>query len=137
MILGASIESAKIHLSNEIYSLQEDLADKMLYFNMTAKKLGLPLINESISPIGFVGVGKPDVGYNMVRRMMNLGYYFNLSVFPSVSYNNTGLRIPINRLHTYEDIESLLKEITVQLPMALEDSQSSMSDIYKHFKLVA
>lgn len=137
MILGASIESAKIHLSNEIYSLQEDLADKMLYFNMTAKKLGLPLINESISPIGFIGVGKPDVGYNMVRRMMNLGYYFNLSVFPSVSYNNTGLRIPINRLHTYEDIESLLKEITVQLPMALEDSQSSMSDIYKHFKLVA
>jgi 7-keto-8-aminopelargonate synthetase-like enzyme len=137
MILGATIEAAKIHLSNEIYSLQEDLADKMLYFNMTAKKYALPLINESISPIGFIGVGKPDVGYNMVRRMMNQGYYFNLSVFPSVSYNNTGLRIPINRLHTYEDIDNLLKEISIQLPMALEDSQSSMSDIYKHFKLVA
>ena len=136
-ILGATIESAKIHLSNEIYTLQEELADKMLYFNMTAKKLGLPLISESISPIGFIGVGKPDVGYNMVRRMMNLGYYFNLSVFPSVSYNNTGLRIPINRMHTYEDIDNVLKEISVQLPLALEDSQSSMSEIYKHFKLVA
>ncbi len=137
MILGATIESAKIHLSNEIYTLQEELSDKMLYFNMTAKKLGLPLISESISPIGFIGVGKPDVGYNMVRRMMNLGYYFNLSVFPSVSYNNTGLRIPINRMHTYEDIENILKEISTQLPLALEDSQSSMSEIYKHFKLVA
>ena len=136
-ILGAIIESAKIHLSDEIYKLQDELADKMLFFNMTAKKLGLPLIGESISPIGFIGVGKPDVGYNMVRRMMNQGYFINISVFPSVSYNNTGLRIPINRLHTYEDIENILKEISNQLPMALEDSQSSMSDIYKHFKLVA
>ena len=136
-ILGATIESARIHLSKEIYSLQEELSDKMHYFNTTAKKLGLPLIKETNSPIGFIGVGKPDVGYNMVRRMMNKGYYFNLSVFPSVSYNNTGLRIPVNRMNTYEDIESLLQEIAIQLPMALEDSQSSMSDIYRHFKLVA
>ncbi len=137
MVLGATIEAAKIHLSPEIYTFQKELAEKMAFFNLTAKNLGLPLINETLSPIGFIGVGKPDVGYNMVRRMMNRGYYFNLSVFPSVSYNNTGLRIPINRLHTFEDIENLLKEISVQLPMALEDSHSSMSDIIKHFRLVA
>ncbi len=137
MVLGATIESAKIHLSDEIIGYQEELSQKVEYFNLTAKKLGLPLISESISPIGFIGVGKPEVGYNMVRRLMNCGYYINISVFPSVSYNNTGLRIPINRMHTFEDIENLLKEISVQLPMALEDSQSSMSDIYKHFKLVA
>lgn len=137
MVLGATIESAKIHLSPEIYTIQNEMTEKMAFFNKIAKKLELPLINESISPIGFIGVGKPDVGYNMVRRMMNQGYYFNLSVFPSVSYNNTGLRIPINRMNTFEDIENLLKEISVQLPMALEDSHSSMSDIIKHFKLVA
>ena len=137
MILGATIESAKIHLSKEITGYQNELADKVAHFNLTAKNLGLPLISESSSPIGFIGVGKPEVGYNMVRRLMNQGYYINISVFPSVSYNNTGLRIPINRMHTHADIESLLKEISIQLPMALEDSQSSMSDIYKHFKLVA
>ncbi len=137
MVLGATVESAKIHLSPEIYTIQNEMAEKMAFFNKIAKKLELPLINESISPIGFIGVGKPDVGYNMVRRMMNQGYYFNLSVFPSVSYNNTGLRIPVNRMNTFEDIENLLKEISTQLPMALEDSHSSMSDIIKHFKLVA
>ncbi len=73
----------------------------------------------------------------MVRRLMNQGYFFNISVFPSVSYNNTGLRIPINRNNTFEDIEDLLNEIKVQLPHALADSQSSMKDIYKSFKLVA
>ena len=133
----AFIFSIQIHLSDEIYTFQDELRLKMEYFNTTAKKLGLPLINETSSPIGFIGVGKPDVGYNMVKRMMNQGYYFNLSVFPSVSYNNTGLRIPMNRLHTYEDIENLLTEIATQLPQALEDSKSSMSEIYKHFKLVA
>ena len=137
MVLGATVESAKIHLSDEIYTFQDELRMKMEYFNSTAKKLGLPLINETNSPIGFIGVGKPDVGYNMVKRMMNQGYYFNLSVFPSVSYNNTGLRIPMNRLHTYEDIDNILNEIAKQLPQALEDSKSSMSEIYKHFKLVA
>lgn len=137
MVLGATVESAKIHLSDEIYTFQDELRLKMEYFNSTAKKLGLPLINETNSPIGFIGVGKPDVGYNMVKRMMNQGYYFNLSVFPSVSYNNTGLRIPMNRLHTYEDIDNILNEIAKQLPQALEDSKSSMSEIYKHFKLVA
>ncbi len=137
MILGAAIESAKIHLSDEIYTLQDELKAKIAYFNSTAKKLGLPLVNETDSPIAFIGVGKPDVGYNMVRRMMNLGYFFNLSVFPSVSYNNTGLRIPINRLLTYDDINNLLTEISIQLPKALEDSNSSMEDVIKHFKLVA
>jgi 7-keto-8-aminopelargonate synthetase-like enzyme len=137
MILGATIESAKIHMSDEIISYQQELEEKVQYFNSTAKKMGLPLIDETNSPICFIGVGKPDVGYNMVRRLMNRGFYVNLSVFPSVSYNNTGLRIPINRMHTFEDIENLLKEISFQLPKALEDSQSSMSDIYKHFKLVA
>ena len=137
MVLGATAASARIHLSPEIYSLQEEMQTKVEYFNRRAKELRLPLINESISPIGFIGVGKPDTGYNMVRRMMNQGYYFNLSVFPSVSYNNTGLRIPLNRLHTFEDIDGLLTEIATQLPQALEDSHSSMSEIYKHFKLVA
>ncbi|MBK8362771.1 MAG: hypothetical protein IPL24_03575 [Bacteroidetes bacterium] len=137
MILGAAIESAKIHLSDEIYTMQDELKAKVAFFNATAKKLELPLVNETESPIAFIGVGKPDVGCNMVRRMMNLGYFFNLSVFPSVSYNNTGLRIPINRLMTYEDIENLLTEISVQLPKALEDSNSSMADVIKHFKLVA
>lgn len=137
MILGATVESAKIHLSPEICDFQNELKAKLFFFNETAKKLGLPLINETLSPIGFIGVGKPDVGYNMVRRMMNKGYYFNLSVFPSVSYNNTGLRIPVNRMHTFEDISNLLNEIAIQLPMALEDSNSSMEEIYKHFKLVA
>jgi len=137
MILGAVIASAKIHLSPEIYSLQNQLREKVDYFNYLAESLKLPLIRESLSPIGFIGVGKPEVGYNMVRRLMKCGYYVNLSVFPSVSYNNTGLRIPINNKMTFEDIEGLLNTISEQLPFALKDTNQNMIEIYKSFKLVA
>lgn len=134
-VLGASIESAKIHLSDEIYDLQKQLQKKIKYFNQTAKLYDLPLISESNSPINFIGVGKPAVGYNMVRRMMNLGFYFNLSVFPSVSYKNTGLRIPINLHLTFEDIDGLLKNIAEQLPLALNDCESKIEEVYQAFKI--
>ncbi|MFN5318564.1 MAG: aminotransferase class I/II, partial [Bacteroidia bacterium] len=88
-------------------------------------------------PIFFIGVGKPSVGYNMVTRIMNKGYFINLSVFPSVPYKNTGLRIPITVNHSFEDIYSLLSAIAEQLPFALEDCKSSMTDIFKAFKMTA
>jgi 7-keto-8-aminopelargonate synthetase-like enzyme len=95
----------------------------------------LPLIGESNSPIFFIGVGKPGVGYNMVTRIMNKGFYINLSVFPSVPYKNTGLRIPITVNHTFEDIYNVLAVIADQLPHALADNNSSIEEINKAFKI--
>jgi len=137
MILGAVVASAKIHLTDEIYTMQNELREKINYFNTKAKSLRLPLINETDSPIMFIGVGKPETGYNMVRRLMNAGYYANISVFPSVSYNNTGLRIPINNKLTVQDIDGLLETISQELPLALEDSHASLNDVYRSFRLVA
>jgi len=137
MVLGAVIASAKIHLTDEIYTIQAELRSKILYFNAKAKELQLPLISETDSPIMFIGVGKPETGYNMVRRLMNAGFYTNISVFPSVSYNNTGLRIPVNNKLTTSDIDVILQTIAEQLPLALADSNASMNDIYKSFRLVA
>ncbi|MBK5285407.1 MAG: aminotransferase class I/II-fold pyridoxal phosphate-dependent enzyme [Bacteroidia bacterium] len=134
-VLGAAIASAKIHLSDEINKLQGDLKKRIDYFNSLAKNLQLPLISETHSPISFIGLGKPIVGYNLVRRLMNLGFYVNLSVFPSVSYNNTGLRCTLNLHQNLQDIERLLLAVKEQLPMALSDSQSSMEEIYSFFKL--
>ena len=134
-VLGASVASAHIHLDNEIYKLQNELKKRVQYFNSLAKSLQLPLVAETDSPITFIGLGKPIVGYNLVRRLMNLGYFTNLSVFPSVSYNNTGLRSTINNHQSLKDIENLLHTIAEQLPKALADSQSSMEEIYKYFRL--
>jgi 7-keto-8-aminopelargonate synthetase-like enzyme len=136
-VMGASIASAKIHLSPEIYVKQNNLMERITFFNQTAKMYELPLIKEALSPVKFVGVGKPQVGYNMVRRLMNAGYFVNLSVFPSVAYSNTGLRIPITLNHSNEDIENLLKCIAMNLPIAMKESDQTTKDLRRYFKLEA
>jgi 7-keto-8-aminopelargonate synthetase-like enzyme len=134
-MLGAIVASAKLHLSNNIKYYQNELQKRVDYFVETCKSFNLPLIGESNSPIFFIGVGKPGVGYNMVTRIMNKGFYINLSVFPSVPYKNTGLRIPLTVNHTFEDIYDLLSIIAEQLPFALKDNDSSIEEIKKAFKI--
>jgi 7-keto-8-aminopelargonate synthetase-like enzyme len=134
-MLGAIVASAKLHLNDNIKSHQAELQKRVDYFVETCKTLKLPLIGESNSPIFFIGVGKPGVGYNMVTRIMNKGFYINLSVFPSVPYKNTGLRIPLTTGHSFEDIYNLLSIIAEQLPFALKDNNSSMEEINRAFKI--
>ncbi len=134
-VLGAAVASAKIHLSADIYTLQKQLQDRIKFFNQTAKILEIPVYSNDISPVKFVCLGKPIVGYNMVSRLMNAGYYVNLSVFPSVSYNNTGMRIPLSLHMTKDDINGLLNEIAVQMPLALKECGASFKEISRFFKL--
>lgn len=133
-ILGAAVASAKIHLSSDIYILQKQLQDRIKFFNQTAKMLEIPMLSDDISPVKFVCLGKPIMGYNMVRRLMNAGFYVNLSVFPSVSYNNTGMRIPLSLHMTKDDIEELLNEIALQLPQAMKENGTSIKEISRFFK---
>jgi 7-keto-8-aminopelargonate synthetase-like enzyme len=134
-VLGAAVASAKIHLSADIYSLQKQLQEKIKFFNQTASLLELPMYSNNISPVKFICLGKPTMGYNMVSRLMNAGYYVNLSVFPSVSYNNTGMRIPLSLHMTKEDIEGLLNEIATQMPVAFKETGSSLKEVTRFFKL--
>jgi 7-keto-8-aminopelargonate synthetase-like enzyme len=136
-VLGAGIASAKIHLSPEINVLQERLQEHIKLFNNLVDDYDLPLVHGNDSPIFFIGVGKPSVGFDMVHRLMNRGIYVNLSVFPSVSYNRTGLRMPITLHHTREDIEYLVKTIAEELPQALIQQHSTMKSIHQAFKLTA
>ncbi|MEO6302298.1 MAG: aminotransferase class I/II-fold pyridoxal phosphate-dependent enzyme, partial [Bacteroidia bacterium] len=71
--LGAAIASAKIHLSNEIYDLQETLQDNIQFARLMIEKYNLPIISPSAAPVFFIGVSLPKLGYNMVHRMLNEG----------------------------------------------------------------
>jgi 7-keto-8-aminopelargonate synthetase-like enzyme len=133
--LGSAVAAAKIHLSNEIYSMQEDLQEKIKFTNLMLKKYHLPVIAENNAAIFFVGVHLPKVGYNMVRRMLEAGYYVNLGIFPAVPMKNTGIRFTITRLHTYSQIEQLVATLAEELPKALKEEGVTYEDIYKAFKM--
>lgn len=134
-VLGAIRASAKIHLSNEISTMQSQLNERIRFFNQACKLHEVPLLSDSLTPVRFIALGKPQVGYNLVTRLMNAGFYVSLCVYPSVSYNNTGIRIALTRHHTMEDIEGLIREIAVQLPQVLQECGSSMKEINRYFRL--
>ena len=133
--LGAAIASASIHLSNEIYTMQEDLKENIKYTNLMLEKHGLPNVAPSDSPIFFIGVSLPKVGYNLIKRMMKEGYYMNLGIFPAVPMKNTGVRFTITRLHTFEQIESMVAAMAHHYPKALEEEGFSMDQVYDAFKM--
>lgn len=133
--LGAANASADIHLSEEIEDLQEDLQENIRYTHLLLKKYGLPNLSEPNSPIFFIAVGLPKIGYNLIKRLMNDGHYLNLGIFPAVPIKNTGVRFTITRLHTFEQIENMVKSMTYHFSLAVEEADYTLEQIHKAFKL--
>ncbi len=135
-VIAASIASAKIHLSDEIYVLQDNLRQKILYCHDLLIKYNLPVVSNPETPIKFIGLGLTRVGYNMITRMLNAGYYCNLAIFPAVPETCTGLRFTITVHHTLKDIENLIKTLALNLPKALSDEGRTSMDIKRAFRKV-
>jgi len=133
--LGAAVASARIHLSDEIYTLHSRLQQKIRLFKSLAKLYELPIYSDEMTPVNFICMGKPESGYYMVRELMNRGYYTSISCYPSVPYNNTGIRVPVTLHHTDQDIEQVIREMADILPAALRAGGTQMKDIYRAFKL--
>mgnify|MGYP003153525367 CR=1 FL=1 len=124
--VGAAIASAKIHLSSEIFTLQEKLERKIQYFNKRLLDTDLPLIAHNDSPVFFIGAGSPKTGYNLVNRLFKNGIYVNLGIFPAVPIKNTGLRITLSLHNRKEEIDLLVNQLEKNYPKALRDTHTRM-----------
>jgi hypothetical protein len=99
------------------------------------RKYRLPGISEAGAAIFFVGVSLPKLGHNLVRKMLDEGYYVNLGVFPTVPMKKTGIRFTITRLHTFKEIENMVSTLAHFFPCAMKEENITLPDIYKAFKL--
>lgn len=133
--IGACIASARIHLSDEIYSMQQELLHKMDYCNGLLNVSGLPVISNPETPIYFIGMGQPKVGYNMVSRLLEEGMYLNASFFPMVPVKSTGLRFGLTRNHTEDDIKKLVDAMVWHFPKALEEEGRTEQQVRRAFRL--
>jgi 7-keto-8-aminopelargonate synthetase-like enzyme len=134
-MLGASIASAKIHLSDEIYSLQNKLAGKIEMTRSIIENYDLPLVLPSNSPIFYIGLGLPRVGYNMVKRLLNEGFYTNIGIFPGVPVKCCGLRLAVTNGQTDDDIRNVLAAFQHHFPRVLEEEGQTVEDISMNFNL--
>ncbi|MGO3183809.1 MAG: aminotransferase class I/II-fold pyridoxal phosphate-dependent enzyme [Aequorivita sp.] len=133
--IAAATASADIHLSPEIYILQQELRERVSYFNELLQQTDLPLIDENISPVFYIGTGMPKTGYNFVNRLMQEGFYVNLGIFPAVPVKNTGVRITISRHNQKEEIKGLVAAMEYHFPKALEDTHTNSERVFQAFKL--
>jgi 7-keto-8-aminopelargonate synthetase-like enzyme len=134
-LIGAAIESAKILLSDELPKIQGELKDLISYTQELLDATGLPVINDPRTPIYFVGMGQPKVGYNMVHRLHAAGYYVNVGIFPAVPIKNTGVRFTISRHQNKENIKSLVEAIEYHYPRALAEEGTTDASVRKAFHL--
>lgn len=130
---GAAIASAKIHLSDEIYKLQNELKELIAYTNVQLSDKNLPNISSPHSPIYFIGAGSYKVTLNLVNRMMKDGFYLNPATFPAVPNDKTGLRFTITRHRTKEDIKAFVDALAYHFPLAIQEEGKNIEDIYKKF----
>lgn len=133
--VAAALASAKIHLSDEIYTLQEELKEKVRYCNQLIKESSLPLIQENVCPVHFIGAALPSLAYNFARRLMNDGYYINVAIFPAVPVKNAGIRFTISRHNQKEEIKGLVAAMRHHYPLALAEENFTLPQVRKSFKL--
>ena len=136
-VLAASIASAKIHLSGEINVRQVFLAEKISYCHRLLKEYNLPDISAPDTPVFFIALGLIKVAYNLVKKMIDEGYFVNLAVFPAVPETCSGMRFTITLHHSLEDIENMIRALANHFPKVLEEEKQSIKDIQRAFKKVA
>lgn len=124
-MLGAAVASAKLHLSDEIYTHQEALAERTRLVNRRMRELSLPLLVENEAPIFFVRMGLPRVAFRVVQRLMDEGYFINASVYPTVPMKRAGVRFAVTSAHRLEDIEGALSAMARIVPEVLDEEKMS------------
>ena len=136
-MLGASIASAKIHLTDEIYTLQDQLKAKLKLTQELLKQYNLPLVlpSDDHSPIFYLGLGLPRVGYNMVKRLLKEGFYTNIGIFPGVPVKCCGLRLAITNGQTKDDIKNVIEAFAYHFPKVLEEEEQTVENISANFDM--
>jgi 7-keto-8-aminopelargonate synthetase-like enzyme len=133
--VAAALASAEIHLSDEIYELQQQLTERIAYFNKKLSTTDLPLIAENSSPVFYIGTGMPITGYNFVKRLMNEGFFVNLGLFPAVPIKNTGIRITVSRHNQKKEIKELVEAMSYHYPKALAETNTTIDRVRRAFRM--
>jgi 7-keto-8-aminopelargonate synthetase-like enzyme len=119
-LLGAAIQSAKIHLSDELPVLQAALRERIELFTDLADEFCIPLASRDVTPIRYIPLGLPTLTHDVLQRLAEDGHYTNFGTFPAVPMKHTGVRVTLTLHHTDDDIRALVESLARHVPAALE-----------------
>ncbi|HYH98020.1 bifunctional aminotransferase class I/II-fold pyridoxal phosphate-dependent enzyme/GNAT family N-acetyltransferase [Hyalangium sp.] len=133
-MLGAAMASARLHLSPEIYKHQEVLQERIQLANRLIREAGLPLLVENETPIFFLRLGLPRLGFKVARRMMDEGIYVTPSVYPTVPMRRGGIRLSLTGYHTAEDVTRVIERLAVHIPSVLGEEGLTVDNLDDEFR---
>lgn len=108
-MINASIASARIHLTDEIYFLQKKLWDNVNYFDTLLNKY---IINVGTpSPIRGVYIGDEFEAIEFSKQLKSRGFILTTAMYPTVAKNQSILRASLSAAHSKDDIEKLCNTI--------------------------
>jgi 7-keto-8-aminopelargonate synthetase-like enzyme len=132
-MLGAALGSARIHLSDALPGLQQELWERMRLRNRLAAELKVPLVSNDQTPLGYIGLGPVRVVSRMMQYLLAEGVYANAGTYPAVPANACGIRFTVTRHHTPEDVCHLLELVGELLPRVLSEEGVSLQQIARPF----
>ncbi len=132
-ILGAAVESAKLHLSPEFPAMQKELHDLNKFCTESAENLPLPMISAPDSPVRFVGVGQTEKAQQIVKHVINQGFWLNIAQFPAVAPNHAGVRFMMTRKLSNRDIGNFMDALRNAAYEILGKDEETYSQIWKAF----
>lgn len=110
-ILAAAIGSATIMLSDEFPALQEQLTSNIHYFRNLLIDAGLNSVSSGEAPIFFLQIGDLKQVTSLCHYLHTKNYYVPPTGFPAVQHNQAGLRVTLNRLHKFSELDGLVESI--------------------------
>ncbi len=111
-ILGAAIASARIHLSEDLESLQKDLMDRIRYFREMCRQANIPVKTKDETPIQFIEIGESSTVYDLIAELMGKGIFVTAAAYPSMPKKHGGIRVSITRHLEFEDIDYLIDQLS-------------------------
>ncbi len=134
-IVGAGMAVTDILLSDEITTIQNELANRISYCNQLLANSGLPILSHPDSPIKFIGIGDLETGFKLNKKVLDEGYFVNMALFPTVSLNNTGMRFTITRHVSLNQIYDFVEVLKFHYFKTLQEAGMEIRTVQKFFKL--
>lgn len=102
---AAGVASARIHLSDEIKSLQHKLWSNVALFD---ELLGPGIGNHGLtSPIRFIRVGQELKAMELAARLKEQSFVLTTALFPTVKRGKAILRVALSAAHREEELTAL------------------------------
>ena len=104
-------------MSTEINDLQSKLLVNVDRFNeaVAASTFHDRLRSNQRTPIKFVVIGSDADAIEAASRLMDKGFYVNMTAYPAVARGKAGVRIVMNASQTTDDVEMLVEAIECTL----------------------